>query len=784
MLRPHRLMGALTVLLFAGAGAACHSGASTTSTTTATAAPETVQADGLLYGDAAFKKKLRDALAAKGASYVPRTKHKDASGPKYVNRLIHESSPYLQQHAHNPVNWFPWGDEAFAVAHKLGRPVFLSVGYSTCHWCHVMEEESFEDEEIAKYINDHYVPIKVDREERPDVDAVYMRGVQLLTGRGGWPMSVWLTPDKKPYFGGTYFPPRDGVRGARRGFLTILRELRKAYDDDPAGVVADAEQLAKRIQSNMAPPTGSTLPTNATVLSSSATASKRYDADNGGPKGRPKFPSSFPTRLLLRHGHRTSGGLATAESTKMAIHTLAKMHGGGMYDHVGGGFHRYSVDDRWLVPHFEKMLYDNALLSLAYIEGWQVSKVANLKAVATEVLEYVVREMTDAGGGYYSATDADSLTPKGHREEGYYFTWTIDEVNAALPEDVAASVRELYVMTPRGNFEGRNILNMPSPPGVAADKLGIELAVLEGHIEQAKPILRNKRDERPKPLLDDKIQVSWNGLMIAAMARGGRVLGEPRFTASAKGAADYLLANMRKGGRMHHSIKSGQLGEHAFAEDFAFFAVGLLEVFQSTADVKYLSAAIELMEQLEKHHARKGGGYFRSAADAETLLAREVETRDGAVPSAASWALMAHLQLNALTTDDKWRQRAEATMKSYGTTLAQRPWSLDEMMIAVDWYTDRAKEVAIVVAADSQPNDEGLVALKKALHGRFVPNHVLVIAKEGDPSLSKHVPWIASKPTKKGAATAYVCESGACELPTTDPKVFAKQLSDIASYEP
>ena len=580
----------------------CHNsaGSGSTSAGPTAAAPDV---DELLYGDAAFKKRLRDAVAAKGQRYEPRTKHKGPEGPEYVNRLIFESSPYLLQHAHNPVNWFPWGDEAFEVAKKLGRPVFLSVGYSTCHWCHVMEEESFEDEEIAEYINRNYVPIKVDREERPDVDAVYMRAVQMLTGRGGWPMSVWLTPEREPFYGGTYFPPRDGARGASKGLLTMLRDLKKAYDDEPETIASKAATLVERIRKTMAPPAGGDLPTAATVERSVEAAKKRYDARHGGPRGRPKFPSSFPIRLLLRHGLRTGD----ETSTDMAIHTLRQMQAGGIYDHVGGGFHRYSVDERWLVPHFEKMLYDNALLALAYLEGGQLSGDGDLHRVARETLDYVVREMTSPQGGYYSATDADSLTPKGHREEGYYFTWTLDEVKAALPEELAETVIAHYGMTAQGNFEGRNILYTPRSRKAVMAELKIDAETLSDRLTEAKKTLRAVRAKRPAPLRDDKVQTSWNGLMIAAMARGARVLGERAYAASAKRAADFLLAKLRVDGRLHHSIKDGQLGEKAFAEDHAFLALGLIELFEATHEEKYLVAAQQLLEELDKHHAHPGG---------------------------------------------------------------------------------------------------------------------------------------------------------------------------------
>jgi len=777
---PRRLARALLCggcVAIVSASPACHNPAGSGSTSAEPTAAASPNADELLYGDAAFKKRLRDAVAKKGADYVPRTKHVGPDGPKYINRLILESSPYLLQHAHNPVNWFPWGNEAFEVAEKLGRPVFLSIGYSTCHWCHVMEEESFEDEAIARYINDHYVAIKVDREERPDVDAVYMRAVQLLTGRGGWPMSVWLTPKREPFYATTYIPPRDGARGASKGFLTMLGELRRAYDEQPATIASKAEALTEKVHASMAPPEGGPLPTAAVLTASLTTVPKRYDEVHGGPRGRPKFPSSFPVRLLLRHALRAGAD----DSEKMALYTLRQMQAGGIYDHVGGGFHRYSVDERWLVPHFEKMLYDNALLALAYLEGGQVSGDDDLFRVARETLDYVVREMASPKGGYYSATDADSLTPDGRREEGYFFTWTIDEVKAALPDALAETVIAHYGMTAQGNFEGRSILYIPRTREAVMAELEIDGATLDERLTEAKERLRAVRGKRPPPLLDDKIQASWNGLMVAAMARGARVLDEARYAESAKKAADFLLAELRAKGRLHHSIKDGQLGETAFAEDYAFLGLGLVELFEATQQERYLKAAIELLDALEKHHAHPGGGYYRSAVDAEKLLAREVDDSDGTIPAAASWAALAQLKLAALTTQDRWRQRAEATLEAYGARLRDRPWSLDEMMLAVDWQTDRAKEIAIILPKGGSRSDEAVGRLLSVLRGRFVPNHVLVIAEEGSaPAL---VPWVKDKPAKKGAPTAYVCERGACELPTTDPRVFDKQVTERTGYD-
>jgi uncharacterized protein YyaL (SSP411 family) len=646
-----------------------------------------------------------------------------------------------------------------------------------------MEEESFEDEEIAEVINDNYIPIKVDREERPDVDAIYMRAVQLMTERGGWPMSVWLTPNRKPFYGGTYFPPRDGDRGRAKGFLTILREQREAYAKDPNSIANDAERLALRVQSDLKAPSQAGLPDGDTVKKAAELARQRYDAVNGGPKGPPKFPSSFPIRLLLRYGLRADD----KPSRLMALDTLRKMQAGGIYDHVGGGFHRYSVDKRWLVPHFEKMLYDNALLAMAYLEGFQASGEADMARVARETLDYVAREMSSSEGGYSSATDADSLSPSGEREEGFYFTWTPKEIDSVLGSKTGKVIRTYYAVSDAGNFEGRNILYTPKSRQAVAKGLGMSVDELEKTIAQALPKLRAAREKRPKPIRDDKILVSWNGLMISAMARGARVLEETRYRRSAEKAARFIMDELMEGGRLRHSYKDGKATGAAFAEDYAFLAAGLIDLFEATQNPEWLAQAVALMNLLEKHHrADNTGGFYRTADDHEKLLAREVETRDGAIPCAGSIAAMNELRLWTLTTDENWRKRAETTLRGYAAVLANRPWALDEMMLAVDYYTDSPKEVVLSLPDGMKPDADAADAMLKVLRDQFVPNSVFILAsptriQEG--GLPKLVPWSKDKPAKKEKPTAYVCEQGACDLPTADPAVFAKQVGKRTPYD-
>ncbi len=753
------------------------SGPSASASVPSATSPTPAQIATLLYGDEAFRQKLRAAVTAKGPDYTPRTKHKEADGrAKFVNRLILERSPYLLQHAHNPVNWFPWGDEAFALAEKLGRPVFLSVGYSTCHWCHVMEEESFEDEAIAEYINSHYVPIKVDREERPDVDAIYMRSVQLLTRRGGWPMSVWLTPDRRPFYGGTYFPARDGDRGVTRGFLTLLQEQHDAFTKHPDQVADDASRLASAVSDGMKPPSAASDLPGATELQRSASlAARRFDPTWGGNKGAPKFPSSFPVRNLLRH-YRRSGD---EKARDMALTTLRKMAAGGMYDHVGGGFHRYSVDGEWLVPHFEKMLYDNALLSVSYLEGFQVSGDPDLARVAREILDYVLRDMTSPAGAFYSATDADSIGPKGHREEGYYFTWTPTELAAVLTAEEAEAVRAYYAVTPDGNFEGRSILHTPKPRAEVAEALGVKKDELAARLAGAQKKLLAARGKRPAPLRDDKHITAWNGLMIAALARAGRVLDDARYTSAATRAATFVETQLRVDGELRHSMLGRVSPTPAFAEDQAFYALGLVELFQATSEPKWLEAAVRCMTTLDRAYRSPTGAFYRTTNNHEKLLARQVEQYDGAIPAASSVALLVELMLHSFTTDDAWRQRAEKTMKGLAGVLRERPFALEDMLIGVDFHDDVAKEVLIALPEDAEKGSAD--ALLATFRQHFSPNTVFVL-RRGDATHAL-VPWMKGKKPKGGdTATAYVCELGACELPTTDPKVFAKQLAKVVPY--
>ncbi len=718
-------------------------------------APIPAPAPGALPFPPGVAARISAALAALPAGYAPRTRHRDGSRPHFTNRLIAETSPYLRQHAHNPVDWHPWGDEAFEKARSTGRPVFLSVGYATCHWCHVMEEESFEDPEIARLLNEAYVPVKVDREERPDVDAVYMTAVQALTGRGGWPMSVWLDAERRPFFAGTYFPPRDGDRGAMRGFASLLRELADLHARDPGRVARAARSITDAVRTAMSggEAAGGGLGT-APLRAAAGFYARAHDPQHGGLRGAPKFPSSLPVRLLLRH-HRRTGD---ARSLEMAVSSLARMAAGGIHDQVGGGFHRYAVDEFWLVPHFEKMLYDNALLAVAYAEAWQVTRRPDLARVLRTTLDYVLREMTAPDGGFFSATDADS-----EGEEGRFFVWTEEELRRLLGADADRFIA-FHGVTARGNFEGRNVLFVPRPDEAEWESLA-----------GARETLYQARRLRPPPLLDDKILAAWNGLMISALAVGGRVLAEPRWVAAAGRAAAFALERLRDGGRLQRSWRDGRTSGPGFLEDQAFLVQGLLDLHQASLDPRWLAEAVGLAEQCEELFAdRDAGGWFRTAPDHEVLVAREKPGHDGAEPSGGSVAALNAARLHAFTLDGRWRRIAERAVEAHGATLEQQPAALHDLLLAVDLLTDRAPEVVVAWPAGEGPPEHLLSVLRTT----FLPGMALTGAPDGPAleALGRIAPGARGKGTVGGRAAAFVCEQGACQRPATDAEGLVRAL--------
>ncbi|MBH25270.1 MAG: thioredoxin domain-containing protein [Myxococcales bacterium] len=727
--------------------------------------------------DPALTARLAEALAARGARYAPRTRHLRASGaPKFTNRLILEDSPYLLQHAHNPVDWHPWGEEAFAAARREGRPVLLSVGYSTCHWCHVMEHESFEDLEIAEFINRHFIAIKVDRERRPDVDSVYMSAVQMMAGRGGWPMTVVMTPSGEPFFGGTYFPARDGDRGSRKGFLTILRELREGYASDPDGVQARAKSLSQRMQAAARPAPPAEVPGPELIEVAAEQLLRRHDRRHGGFGRAPKFPQPALLKLLLQV-HRRTREDALRDAVTL---TLREMAEGGIYDQVGGGFHRYATDARWLVPHFEKMLYDNALLVDVYLDAYQLTGEARFARVARETLDYVLREMTSPAGLFYSATDADSLTPDGHAEEGWFFTWTPAELRATLSPEDAALIIDVHGVTEQGNFEGRNILSWPEPLAEVAPRLNTTPDALRDRVEAIHATLYATRARRPAPLKDTKALAAWNGLMIGALARGGLVLGEPRYVEAASRAADAALTRMVRGGRLRRVVMGERASHLGMLDDHAFLASGLLDLFEATGQARWLEAAVGLHEQLEAlFRDPVHGGYFMTGSDGEALLVREKPTRDGAEPSGNAVAARNLRRLATLTGAEVWRERADAVLAAFASEMRRRPTGMAYMLTALDYALDRPKEVVLVTRGAGP----GAEALLEAASRTYAPNRVLVrTSEEGRGALVKQVPLVEGKVALGGAATAYVCEQGVCRKPTTDPGALRRELMTVEPY--
>ncbi|WP_026842047.1 thioredoxin domain-containing protein [Citrifermentans bremense] len=719
---------------------------------------------------------FEQARRRKGESYRPRTRHLAPGGEaKYLNRLFLESSPYLLQHAHNPVNWFPWGDEAFELAQRLNRPVLVSIGYATCHWCHVMEEESFEDEEVARFLNANFIAIKVDREERPDVDTVYMTAVHAMGMQGGWPLNVFATPDRKPFYGGTYFPPRDYAGGI--GFLSLLQRIRETYRQAPERVTHAGVQLTEAIRGMLAP-MGSEPPQNEISLERVIEAyQERFDAKNGGVVGAPKFPSSLPLGLLLRD-HLRRGD---KNSLFMAQYTLRRMAAGGIYDQAGGGFHRYATDSAWLIPHFEKMLYDNARLAAAYLEGYQATGDPQFAKVAREILGYLQRDMMSPQGAFYSATDADSLTEGGHREEGIFFTWTPEELDGALGAERARVVAACYGVTSEGNFEGRSILHREKSMQHLAEELMLPKEELERLLDEAREELYLARQRRPLPLRDEKILASWNGLAISAFARGGLVLNDPALLDAARGAANFILESMMSQERLCHSYQEGEAKGEGFLDDYAFFIAGLIDLFEATGELPWHKHALELAQQVqEQFEDSEAGGYFMTGPHHEELISREKPAYDGVIPSGNSVMIMNLLRLNALTGEQWMLDQAQRALDAFSTQLASAPTSLSEMLMALDYLQDLPREIVIVAP---QGKREAAGPMLEKLRGVFLPNRALVVFCEGDEleQAGELLPLVREKKADGGRAMAYLCESRSCRRPTSDPEEFHRQLQETQS---
>jgi uncharacterized protein YyaL (SSP411 family) len=690
--------------------------------------------------------------------------------PEFVNRLVLEQSPYLLQHADNPVNWFPWGDRAFELARAQDKPILLSVGYSTCHWCHVMAHESFEDPEVAAVINEHFVPVKVDREERPDVDGVYMNAVQAMRGRGGWPMTVVMNAEGEPFFAATYLPARDGDRGASHGLMTVLRQLAGAWRHDRGQVDEQAERITEHLRRAAGVGRGDGMPDGRVVSATVEQLMESYDAQWGGFGGAPKFPQVSMLMLLLSHGY-----LDEDDDVLDAIkHTLDAMANGGVYDQVSGGFHRYSVDQKWLVPHFEKMLYDNGQMAELYLRASQVLDEPELERIGVETLDYLLREMLDESGGFYSATDADSATPTGHQEEGYFFTWTLAEIEDALDEEDRELATQFYSVKPGGNFEGRSILHVATSRAAFARAEGMSKEALDEKLSRIDTKLRTYREEhRAQPHLDDKVITAWNGLVLSALAAGYEVVGDERYLDAAQTLAAFLLDDMRRSdGTLARRYRDGETRIDGFLDDYAFTIRGLLGLFEVDPDARWLAAAEELQSVLDaQFFDSEEGRYYLTADAGEELIVRQKPLQDGAEPSGNSVALDNLIRLHAWTDDDQYRSRYEQLLVSLSAIMERAGQAVPGALRSFQLASGRFLQVALT-------RGERFDAMSSVFRDMWLPHavHCTAPAEGADDELVEHVPWLEEKQSLDGAATAYVCEHGSCELPVTTPEAFVGQL--------
>ena len=669
-----------------------------------------------------------------------------------MNRLATETSPYLLQHADNPVDWYPWGDEAFTRAREEDKPVLLSIGYSACHWCHVMEHESFEDEETAAVMNERFVNIKVDREERPDVDGIYMDAVVALTGQGGWPMTVFLTPDAAPYWGGTYFPPTP--RMGMPAFRDVLNAMATVYADRRGDVTAQAAQLVEAIRQSSASAPASEPLTSGLLTQAVVSLSHQFDPEHGGFGRAPKFPPASSLEFLLRMHAR--GG--SERALEMTVKTLDEMAAGGIYDQLGGGFHRYSVDAVWLVPHFEKMLYDNALLASVYLHAWLVTATPRYRDVVEETLDYLLREMRLPGGGFASAQDADT---KG--EEGLTYVWTPDELANLLDPAEAELVAARYGVTAGGNFEGANIL-------YAARQIDDP----EGRLAAAREKLLAARGRRPQPLRDDKALAAWNGLALAAFAEAARQLERPEYLEAAEGIARFLLDEMSdQEGRLFRSYREGTARINGYLEDYANVANGLLELYTTTGELRYLEEARRLaLLAIDLYHDPQHGGFFFTPHGGEELLARKKELDDHPTPSGNSMLAFVLLRLARTYGDDELERLAVGVFRLAYGLLARAPGAVGHMLCALELHFSPPHELAVVGPAA----DPATVALRDTAVRRFAPSTVYAFAEgPGDVALER-VPLLLGKGLVDGAPAAYVCESFACRAPVTEPEALAAAL--------
>jgi uncharacterized protein YyaL (SSP411 family) len=695
-----------------------------------------------------------------------------------MNKLIHETSPYLLQHAHNPVDWFPWGEEALAKAKQENKPIFLSIGYAACHWCHVMETESFENEEIAKILNDHFVSIKVDREERPDLDDIYMTAVVAISGSGGWPMTVFLTPDLKPFYGGTYFPPEE--KWGRVGFKNLILRLHDFWKNEQsrAKLYQDAETLSKVVEQR----TSLSLPVDEDVKLGTdliANAVRQlevaFDDKWGGFSSAPKFPPSNAIMLLLRDYFHTGN----KQSLEMATFTLDRMHSGGMYDHLTGGFHRYSVDREWLVPHFEKMLYDNAQLAVVYIEAFQATGKEKYARIAKEIFEYEKTYMTDDSGGIYSTEDADS-----QGKEGIFYLWEQDELDKILGSKEAEIVSMYFNTKQTGNFsshedyhKGFNILHIRRDAATVASELGMTEEQWENTLAGLKKKLLDVRDKRERPGLDDKIITSWNALMISAFARGYQVFGDKRYLDAAERAAAFVMEKMRsQDGKLLRTHRAGESKFFGYLEDYAYTVRAFIDLYEAGFDIQWLLAAEKLTEEMiGQFWEEKSASLFNTGRHHKNLIVRAKSTNDSAIPSPVGVAVDSFLRLGRILDREEYFEKAQRLLRANHPYMEKAPQGYLTLLMNVHSLIHAPKEIAIVGRKDSEDTQK----LLKAVHQRFIPHRVIALLdpdSQDAAELARRIPLLSGREPVDGKATAFVCENFACQLPVTSPEELIEQL--------
>ncbi len=688
---------------------------------------------------------------------------------KHTNRLSAETSPYLLQHAHNPVDWYSWGEEALERARAENKPILLSIGYSACHWCHVMEHESFENEEIARMMNENFVNIKVDREERPDLDQIYMNAVQMMTGHGGWPMTVFLTPEGVPFYGGTYFPPED--RHNMPGFPRVLAGVAETYRTRPNEVTQTAVQLLGELR-RMGAARESAEGLSVELLdTANRSIARGYDPTHGGFGRAPKFPAAMTLEFLLRTHARTRD----QQALEMVEHTCRKMAEGGLYDQLGGGFHRYSTDERWLVPHFEKMLYDNALLSRHYLHIFQQTNDDFYKRIVTETLDYVVREMTDASGGFYSTQDADS---EGH--EGKFFVWTVEEIKKTLGEEDGALFCSYYDVTPQGNFEGKNILNVRRSLDDVAQTAGVSVENLREALEQGRHALFAVRERRIKPGRDEKILTAWNGLMLASFAEAAAVLDRADYLEVARRNAQFVLDNLRRVGLLLRTYKDGKSKLNGYLEDYAFFADGLIALYESTGELHFLEEARAITERMiEEFWDKEEGGFFYTGVSHEELIVRSKDYFDNATPSGNSVAAEVLLHLGVLTGNEDYARKAVTIFKLLRDTVSRYPSAFGRLLCGLDFHLSSPKEIVIIGERDAADTQ----ALLREAWRRYLPNKVVAQSSEGEHRAAEVIPLLRDRRMIEKKATAFVCEHYTCQKPVTSAVELSTQLDSGETRE-